>query len=53
MRPNPLSPWELRLGDLRVYYDIENEPGPTVYINAVGIKRGNRVFVGGKEIDLS
>ena len=21
MRPNPLAPWELRIGDLRVYYD--------------------------------
>ncbi|MGR3178265.1 MAG: type II toxin-antitoxin system RelE family toxin [Candidatus Anammoxibacter sp.] len=23
MRPNPIAPWELRIGDLRVYYDIE------------------------------
>ena len=22
MRPNPIAPWELRIGDLRVYYDI-------------------------------
>ncbi|HZI67466.1 MAG TPA: hypothetical protein VFF17_12950 [Thermoanaerobaculia bacterium] len=22
MRPNPLAPWELRLGHLRVYFDI-------------------------------
>jgi mRNA-degrading endonuclease RelE of RelBE toxin-antitoxin system len=25
MRPNPLAPWELRLGDLRVYYDVQEE----------------------------
>ncbi len=53
MRPNPLAPWELRLGELRVYYDVEYEPEPTVYINAVGTKRGNRVVVGGEEIDLT
>jgi len=23
MRPNPLAPWELRVGKLRVYYDVE------------------------------
>ena len=22
MRPNPLAPWELRIGELRVYYEI-------------------------------
>jgi hypothetical protein len=22
MRPNPVAPWELRIGDLRVYYSI-------------------------------
>lgn len=52
MRPNPLAPWELRIGDLRVYYDVEPEPHPVVLINAIGIKRGNQVFVGGEEIDL-
>jgi mRNA-degrading endonuclease RelE of RelBE toxin-antitoxin system len=25
MRPNPLAPWELRLGALRVYYDVTVE----------------------------
>jgi mRNA-degrading endonuclease RelE of RelBE toxin-antitoxin system len=23
MRPNPVAPWELRSGNLRVYYDVE------------------------------
>ena len=22
MRPNPIAPWELRIGNLRVYYDV-------------------------------
>lgn len=35
MRPNPLAPWELRIGNLRVYYDVE-EPEAVVYINAIG-----------------
>ena len=30
MRPNPLAPWELRIGDLRVYYDVEEDPKPMV-----------------------
>jgi hypothetical protein len=24
MRPNPLAPWERRIGTLRVYYDFED-----------------------------
>jgi len=23
MHPNPVAPWELRIGSLRVYYDVE------------------------------
>jgi len=26
MRPNPIAPYELRIGTLRVYYDVEEEP---------------------------
>lgn len=52
MRPNPLAPWELRLGDLRVYYDVEDEPEPVVYIRAVGIKERNRVRIGGEEFKI-
>jgi mRNA-degrading endonuclease RelE of RelBE toxin-antitoxin system len=48
MRPNPLAVWELRIGDLRVYYEVENEPELLVYINAVGIKKHNQVYIGGK-----
>lgn len=53
MRPNPLTAtWELRLGDLRVYYNVEEEPEQLVYILAIGIKKGNHVLIGGKILDL-
>lgn len=52
MRPNPLAPWELRIGDLRVYYDMESGREPVVTVLAVGIKVRNRVVVGKKEIEL-
>lgn len=52
MRPNPLAPWELRIGNLRVYFDVIDEPQPVVLILAVGVKRRNRVSIGGKEFPL-
>lgn len=52
MRPNLIAPWELRIGNFRVYYDIEYEPEPVVIILAVGIKERNRVRIGGKVIEL-
>jgi mRNA-degrading endonuclease RelE of RelBE toxin-antitoxin system len=52
MRPNPLAPWELRIGALRVYYDVEDAPQPKVYIRAVGIKERNRVRIAGEIIAL-
>jgi hypothetical protein len=52
MRLNLLAPWELRIGDLRVYYDVEEQPEPKVLVLAVGIKDRNRLLIGGKEIQL-
>ncbi|HSG40073.1 MAG TPA: type II toxin-antitoxin system RelE/ParE family toxin [Thermoanaerobaculia bacterium] len=52
MRPNPLAPWELRIGELRVYYDVEDIPELRVSIRAVGIKDRNRVLIGNEEIQL-
>ena len=43
MRPNPLAPWELRLGNLRVYYDVSEDPEPVVLILRVGVKVRERV----------
>ena len=51
MRPNPLASWELRIGDLRVYYDVTEAP-QTVTVVAIGIKQGNRIFIGGREVSL-
>ncbi len=52
MRPNPLAPWELRIGNLRVYYDVETKPKHVVYIRAVGIKDRNRVIIANEVIKL-
>jgi mRNA-degrading endonuclease RelE of RelBE toxin-antitoxin system len=52
MRPNPIAPWELRIGNLRVYYDIEEQPEPRVTVVAVGKKFRNRVTIGGEEVEL-
>lgn len=53
MRPNPLAPWELRVGALRVYYDVEeSEPEARVLIRAVGLKLRNRVRIGREVIEL-
>ena len=38
MRPNPLSPWELRLGTLRVYYDVDESGAEKVLVRAVGVR---------------
>jgi mRNA-degrading endonuclease RelE of RelBE toxin-antitoxin system len=51
MRPNPLASWELRIGDLRVYDDVTEKPQTVIGV-AVGIKRGNRVFIGGEKKHL-
>jgi mRNA-degrading endonuclease RelE of RelBE toxin-antitoxin system len=51
MRPNPLAVWELRIENLRVYYDVDTDES-IVDIRAVGVKEGNRVFIAGEEIEL-
>jgi len=51
MRPNPIAPWELRIGNLRVYYDVD-EGKHTVNIRAVGIKERNSVKIGKEVIRL-
>lgn len=51
LRPNPVAPWEFRIGDLRVFYDYD-EPNEVVTILAVGIKRHNALFIGDEEVTL-
>ncbi len=46
--------WELRFGPdnrFRVFYDINIE-SHEVHILAIGVKEGNRFFIGGKEVKL-
>jgi hypothetical protein len=52
MRPNPVAPWELRLGSLRVYFDVVIEPEPVVVVLAVGVKERNAVRMGKAVINL-
>ena len=52
LRPNPLAPWQLRLGDIRVFYEVQNEPAPIVNIKAVGKKVHNELWIGGERIVL-
>jgi hypothetical protein len=47
-----LAPWELRIGHLRVSFDVEDEPRRIVRILAVGVKVRNRVRIGGEEVEL-
>jgi mRNA-degrading endonuclease RelE of RelBE toxin-antitoxin system len=52
LEASPLAPWELRIGRLRVYFDVEEEPERVVKIRAVGVKDRNRVLIGGEEVEL-
>lgn len=52
LRPNPVAPWELRVGTLRVFYEVSSEEPSVVNILAVGQKDGNVLRIAGKEIKL-
>ena len=46
--------WEIRFGPrnrFRVYYEV-NHQDSEVYILAIGVKLGSRLFIGGKEVEL-
>jgi len=46
LRPNPLAEFELRVGHLRVLYNVE---GSEVVLLVVGRKVGNKLIVGNEE----
>jgi mRNA-degrading endonuclease RelE of RelBE toxin-antitoxin system len=53
MRPElagPEAAWELRLRQWRVFYDIQESPEQVVRIRVIGEKRGNRLYVEGREV---
>jgi mRNA-degrading endonuclease RelE of RelBE toxin-antitoxin system len=38
LRPNPLAPWELRIGRLRVYYEVGEEEDSLITVLAVWVE---------------
>jgi hypothetical protein len=51
MRPNPIAPWELRVGDLRVYYEVDVVEA-VARVLAVGVKERNAARIGKGVIEL-
>jgi len=50
LRANRIAPWELRIADYRVFYDVDEENA--VKIVAVGHKEHNDLFIRGKKVEL-
>ena len=48
LRPNSLAGYELRLGDLRVLYSVDEEDAEVIIV-AVGRKAGSKLIVEGQE----
>ena len=51
LEDNPLAPWELRVGDFRVFYDVSPDERHVLVV-AVGQKTHNTLRIGGEEIAL-
>src|SRR5947207_7488421 len=51
LRPNELAEWELRVGNFRVFYDVDQE-NDVIKIEAIGYKRSGELFIRGKEYQL-
>ena len=52
LRPNPIAPWELRVGKLRVFYEVVPGESGLVRILAVGKKDRSILRIAGREITL-
>ena len=52
LRPNPVAPWELRVGELRVFYEVSEGPPGLVRILAIGAKVRETLKIGDQEIKL-
>jgi len=50
LRPDPVGPWELRLGDYRVFYEVT--PAGVVRVLAIGHKAHNDLFMRGRRIEI-
>lgn len=51
LRPNDFAEWELRVGQFRVFYDVQVTV-TIVQIEGIGYKEGNRLYLRGKEFEL-
>lgn len=47
---NPLAPWELRVGNHRVFHEVEADTAVTIL--AVGVKDHNDLFIRGRKVEL-
>jgi mRNA-degrading endonuclease RelE of RelBE toxin-antitoxin system len=52
LRANSVAPWELRIGDLRVYFDVQESPVAVVSVRAVGKKVREKILIGGAEVEI-
>ena len=52
LRPNPIAPWELRVSQLRVFYEVAGTESRVARILVVGRRPRNVLTIGGKEIRL-
>ncbi len=48
-RPSPHADYELRLGDVRVFYRVRDE---VVEVVLIGRKRGDRLLIGGEVFEI-
>jgi mRNA-degrading endonuclease RelE of RelBE toxin-antitoxin system len=51
LRENDLASWEVRIGEIRVFYDVD-EDSREVNIKAIGRKEKNTLYIRGKEYQL-
>lgn len=50
LRPNPVAPWELRIGPFRAFYEVVESR--RVRVLAIGHKKHNDLFMRGEKVDL-
>jgi len=50
LRANELAPWALKLGDYRIFYDIEGNN--LVKVIAIGYKEHNDLYIRGKRVRI-
>jgi hypothetical protein len=46
--PNPIAPFELRRGKIRIFYDVQKSVSVTIL--AIGTKEGSKLYIEEKEV---